>query len=232
MDHHLLPLYLVDQALQRLEKRVLEYPKSRAAILADQMRLKAEESRRLEEIEELSMNIRMMERDSNSNRSRVRELQAKEKMILSLEASRALSKEMKLLEEKEEELESFLMESMETLERMEREGQLRQGRLEDEKSELREELHRQERGQQETLEDQKRISVERERILESLELSLRRRYSRIYSGLSWTAIASLVNSSCGGCGQRLTPQDVLNIREHGEVMVCESCGRLIIKGDS
>ena len=72
MAHPLVDLYVLDQALGRLEKRIREHPGSLAEIRSEREKLEAEEEARRAGIEELGKAIRRLEQDGDVQRGKIR----------------------------------------------------------------------------------------------------------------------------------------------------------------
>lgn len=53
-------------------------------------------------------------------------------------------------------------------------------------------------------------------------------YDRIRKGRSGLAVVRLVKGACGGCFQEIPPQRVSEVRRNSRVIVCESCGRILV----
>lgn len=54
------------------------------------------------------------------------------------------------------------------------------------------------------------------------------RYERIKNGRGGQAIAVINREVCSGCHTRLPPQFAVEIRKGGEILACESCGRILV----
>lgn len=53
-------------------------------------------------------------------------------------------------------------------------------------------------------------------------------YNRILHGKDGVALVQMVRSSCGGCNTRIPPQRAMEIREMDRIILCESCGRILV----
>lgn len=54
-------------------------------------------------------------------------------------------------------------------------------------------------------------------------------YNRILHGKDGLALVQMVRgSSCGGCNTRIPPQRAMEIREMDRIILCESCGRILV----
>jgi len=228
MAHPLVDLYVLDQALGRLEKRISENPNSLAEIRSEREKLEVEEEARRAGIEELSRAIRRLEQEGDVLRGKIRHKKSQMGGIQSVKASEAIQHEVSGLETAAEALELEALEKVDLLERQERETAIRGPVQEEKLHALAGEATQLERELTECEDDRRRMAEQREHFLEGLELDLRRRYLRIHKGHGYTALVALVDGACGGCGQRLPPQRAIDIQRRGEILVCQGCGRLIL----
>jgi len=53
-------------------------------------------------------------------------------------------------------------------------------------------------------------------------------YNRILHGKDGLAVVQMVRGSCGGCSTRIPPQRKMEIREMDRIILCESCGRILV----
>ncbi len=45
-------------------------------------------------------------------------------------------------------------------------------------------------------------------------------------------VADLAQGACGGCGQRLTPQEALAVEREAQLLACQGCGRFVVSRSS
>lgn len=53
-------------------------------------------------------------------------------------------------------------------------------------------------------------------------------YSRILRGKDGVAVVQMVRGACSGCNTRIPPQRAMEIREMDKIILCESCGRILV----
>lgn len=78
---------------------------------------------------------------------------------------------------------------------------------------------------------EKRAAQESERaiIAERTEPNLLTTYERIRKGYkNGVAVAGIKRGACGGCFQRIPPQQIAEIKKQDKIMRCEICGRLLV----
>lgn len=53
-------------------------------------------------------------------------------------------------------------------------------------------------------------------------------YDRLRKGRSGLAVVRLVKGACGGCFQEIPPQRASEVRRNNRIILCESCGRILV----
>ena len=75
----------------------------------------------------------------------------------------------------------------------------------------------------------KRLEGEKPKYLNELEAGLAKRYVRLSKALQGLAVTTVVaGDSCGGCGTRIPPQVVVEVRKNEQIVTCEACGRILV----
>lgn len=69
---------------------------------------------------------------------------------------------------------------------------------------------------------------EREGLVTRMGSRLVGRYERIKNGRDGQAVAVINDEVCSGCHTTLPPQFAVEIRKGGEILICESCGRILV----
>lgn len=53
-------------------------------------------------------------------------------------------------------------------------------------------------------------------------------YTRILRGKEGIAVVQMIRGACSGCNTRIPPQRAMEIREMDRIILCESCGRILV----
>jgi len=97
--------------------------------------------------------------------------------------------------------------------------------------ELSEELEKREEELQETIaeteKEQAELEKKREEVIEDVSRAKLSKYNRIRKARNGLAVVPVVNDACGGCHQRIPPQDLVEIRTGDRMIPCEICGRFL-----
>jgi len=72
-----------------------------------------------------------------------------------------------------------------------------------------------------------KIQKKRDKVSSQISPQLLNRYRQIRSGREGIAVVPIVERACGGCRISLPPQTIQEVRA-GKLVICESCGRLIV----
>lgn len=65
-------------------------------------------------------------------------------------------------------------------------------------------------------------------LAQSVKPNLLRTYERILRSREDSAVVQLSRGGCGGCGTRIPPQRMMEIREMKQIFFCENCGRILV----
>jgi predicted nucleic acid-binding Zn-ribbon protein len=64
--------------------------------------------------------------------------------------------------------------------------------------------------------------------LKDIDPALKKTYDRISQNLGILAVTRVDDDNCGGCGAKLPPQAVVEIRKNDRFITCQTCGRILI----
>jgi predicted nucleic acid-binding Zn-ribbon protein len=73
-----------------------------------------------------------------------------------------------------------------------------------------------------------RLDNEKPAYLREINPKLRTKYERLLANLGSQPAARVENESCGGCGVKLPPQLVVEVRDNEQLLTCQGCGRILI----
>jgi predicted nucleic acid-binding Zn-ribbon protein len=73
-----------------------------------------------------------------------------------------------------------------------------------------------------------RLENEKPAFLREINPKLRNKYERLLANLGSRPAARVENESCGGCGVKLPPQLVVEVRDNDQLLICQACGRILI----
>lgn len=80
----------------------------------------------------------------------------------------------------------------------------------------------------ETEADERQLTHRRENVLVRIMKPLYAHYERIRKAKDGRGVAHIVDSACGGCFAVIPPQTQVNIRKLSDIVLCETCGRIIV----
>ncbi len=73
-----------------------------------------------------------------------------------------------------------------------------------------------------------RLDNEKPVFLREIDAPLRKKYERLLDNLGHLPATRVEGGGCGGCGAKLPPQLVVEIRENDKLLTCQACGRMLI----
>jgi len=82
----------------------------------------------------------------------------------------------------------------------------------------------------ETEEEELKYNHEREKIVTRLNKDILGRYAKIRTGRG-KAVATIRKNSCSGCGNRVPPQHIMEIRRNDKIYLCQHCGRIVVSDE-
>jgi predicted nucleic acid-binding Zn-ribbon protein len=82
----------------------------------------------------------------------------------------------------------------------------------------------------ETEDEELKYNHEREKIVTRLNKDIIGRYDKIRSGRG-KAVSTIRKQSCSGCGNRVPPQHIMEIRRNDKIYLCQHCGRIIVSDE-
>jgi uncharacterized protein len=80
----------------------------------------------------------------------------------------------------------------------------------------------------ETEEDERELLHRRENVVVRLMKPLYAHYERIRKAKDGRGVARIMDGACGGCFAVIPPQTQVNIRKQVDIVLCETCGRIIV----
>ena len=81
-----------------------------------------------------------------------------------------------------------------------------------------------------TEEEEEKYKHEREKILVRINKDYLSRYEKIRSGRG-KAVVPVRKNSCNGCGNRIPPQHIIEIRKNDKIYLCQHCGRIVVSDE-
>jgi len=82
----------------------------------------------------------------------------------------------------------------------------------------------------ETEDEELKYNHEREKIVARLDKEILSRYAKIRTGRG-KAVSTIRKQSCSGCGNRVPPQHIMEIRRNDRIYLCQHCGRIIVSDE-
>lgn len=82
----------------------------------------------------------------------------------------------------------------------------------------------------ETEDEELKFRHEREKIVARLNADILGRYGKIRSGRG-KAVSTIRKNSCSGCGNRVPPQHIMEIRRNDRIYLCQHCGRIVVSDE-
>ena len=81
-----------------------------------------------------------------------------------------------------------------------------------------------------TEDEEAKYKHEREKILVRINKEYLSRYEKIRSARG-KAVVPVRKNSCNGCGNRIPPQHIIEIRKNEKMYLCQHCGRIVVSDE-
>jgi uncharacterized protein len=82
----------------------------------------------------------------------------------------------------------------------------------------------------ETDEEEAKYREERKKIVPRINKEYIAKYNLIRSARG-KAVVAVRKSSCGGCGNRIPPQHIIELRRNDKMYICQHCGRIVVSDE-
>jgi uncharacterized protein len=80
----------------------------------------------------------------------------------------------------------------------------------------------------ETAEEERLLTERRDGVVAKIMKPLYAHYERIRKAKDGRGVARIMDGACGGCFAVIPPQTQANIRKLSDIVLCETCGRIIV----
>lgn len=73
-----------------------------------------------------------------------------------------------------------------------------------------------------------KLEAEKPKFLREIDPSLKKKFDRIEANLGSLAATRIDEGNCGGCGAKLPPQFIVEVKRNDHLVFCQTCGRILI----
>jgi predicted nucleic acid-binding Zn-ribbon protein len=226
---HLIELQRVDHRTALLRADLESFPKRLREADAQQSGARAEIASAKEALAKINAERKKFEFEGQEWKDRVRKYRDQSGAVKTNEAYRALQHEIANAEAEIAKAEDRQLEVMMRAEEAERRLKLAESRLKEAEESLAAEKRKIEAQASEIKKQLEAAAAEREKIVAPVPEDLRDLYARIAKRHGGTALAQVRDDQCRGCGLRVLPHIVQELRSETseEVYRCESCGLIL-----
>lgn len=224
----LIELQRVDDELDALEALKGDLPQR-----VEQMRREMDEMQRnydskKNELEETKRSKLHLEGEIADLREKLKKYQEQLYSVTSNREYDAITVEIDAVKEKIDDAETRVLELFESEETLEAEVKRGEGEIGSLKEHLAVKEKELQQKIQETEQESQHYQQQREELVRSIRKPILHQYERIRRGLGSTAVVEISNYACGGCFSAIPPQKVVEIKTMSQLIICESCGRILV----
>ena len=225
-------LQALDGTLYRLRRERLEKPRAleqvREAVREQEDRLKDAEER----MKHLQLAQKRQELELQTREANVKKLQGQLYQLKTNKEYTAMQQEISTLKADNSLLEEALLHGFDTIDQTVKERTAQQQQVMAAQERLRQETARIEREVAVIEEQMGQLDRQRQQLIPAVPLPTLSMYERILSLREGLALVPMVGESCGGCHRRLPPQVVNEVFLQASLVTCETCNRILYKGDA
>jgi len=224
----LIELQKVDDELDALEALKGDLPQR-----VEQMKREMDEMQRnydtkKNELEETKRTKLHLEGEIADLREKLKKYQDQLYSVTSNREYDAITVEIDAVKEKIDDAETRVLELIEREEVLEAEVKSAEGEIESLKEHLAVKEKELEQKIKETEQETQQYQRQREELVKNIRKPILHQYERIRRGLGSTAVVEISNYACGGCFSSIPPQKVVEIKTMSQLIMCESCGRILV----
>ncbi len=224
----LFKLQTVDQELQSIEDTKGDLPQQLERLKNEINELKQDCENKKTDLTETTKQRAFSEGELNSFQDKLQQQKEKLYAVTSNKEYDAITVEIDTMQKKISEAEDSILEMIEKEENLTaalEDLEPKIASLEEDVIRKSEELNKKIAVTEKEFEEYKK---QRDDISAKIKPAVLYQYERIRKGLGNSAVANISAYACGGCFSTIPPQKVVEIRTMSELILCESCGRILV----
>lgn len=222
----------IDSQLQELTEFLGDLPRKVEELKAEETVLQKSVEEGKNRIIELMMGIDKSELTADEISGKIDKLKNQLFLVTTNKQYDALQHEIDYLKGKLDEAETQILEYSEEKETLEEKLKSEEANLESLSSDLVERREKLGKLLEETSEEKKKLAISREDQRKKIEEIILHRYDRIHEAREGLAVVSIESGACGGCGSRVPPQILNEIRSGKQIYNCDVCSRFLFWEES
>ena len=222
----------IDGELFRFRRQQEEKPREleqvTAEVAAQEAKLKAAEAK----LKSLQLSQKEKEGELQTKEANVKKLQGQLFQVKTNKEYTAMQREIDSLKADNSLLEEAILRTFDAIDQAAKERQEEQKRLAEQQQRLQQERARIERELAAIGEQIARLERTRHTLLPDIDKRALATYERILDIREGLAMVPLVNDTCGGCNRRLPPQVINQVYLKANLVMCESCNRILYSDET
>ncbi len=210
-----------------LTEQLNEIPK-KIAVLESQFEAEKADLTKLEEqLKNTKVKLKSKEMDLKAKEDQIKKFEGQLMQIKTNKEYASLQGEIALLKKGCSEIEEVVIVSLDEVAEIEQRIAEEKKRLEGKRAQLESEKRTFEALEKENRSKIDTLTSERNGLLAPLEKQVRTLYEKIVTKRQGNALAKIEGEQCSGCGMRIRPQIINEVRMCDQVVVCDNCMRIL-----
>lgn len=228
----LITLQEIDSQLQELNDLLGDLPLKVEGLKTEETALLNSVKEGKARIKELEVELSKSELAMMEIREKIAKLKEQLFLVTTNKQYDALQHEIDHLKEELETIEDQSLDYEEEKETLEEKVKSEEANLETLSNDLVSRRKRLEKLMAESAEEKQKLENRRKTDREAIDPAILRRYDRIYTAREGLVVVALETGACGGCGSRVPPQKISEIRTGSYVHTCDVCSRFLYWDES
>lgn len=171
---------------------------------------------------------RGLEQDLQDNETQITKYKQQLMDVKTNKEYQAMLKGIETLEADIDAKEERLLELMDELDTKANEHEVELKKIADQQAELRRERESLETRSEFLEAETAKLENEKPRYLRDIDANLQKKYARLREKLGGLPVANVLGENCGGCGTKLPPQHIHEVKRNDHLIMCEACGRILV----
>lgn len=223
----LIDLQKLDSTIRSLENEIQTLPRKIAAIESQLTEHIAKVEADKNRVAENQRGRRKREGDIAAAREKISKLRGQMLEVKTNEQYKAFVHEIEFHEQSIRKLEDEILSEMIESESLEKQLRQAEQSLAQERKKVQQESRAAEEVKQKDEESLKAVRAQRDEARTGLDPDVYFGYERIYGARKGTAVAEVIQETCGACHVRLRPQAFNDVQTNEAILNCESCGCIL-----
>ncbi len=223
----LVKIQKLDDDIKTTQSRIAEIPLERANLEKEIEKAQRNVTEKQTRIQNIKRDYIMKEGDLAENENKMNKLNQQTFAVKTNEEYRALINEIDYLKQENKRIEDEMINLLEEEEKLKNTISKIENETEDLVNERTREMNELAKGEKELIEKSEQLQISFDEHFMELPIDVRELYNKI-KRVRGKVVCLIRNETCTGCYANLTPQFLNELKRRKEILLCDSCGRILV----